>query len=91
MFDEPTDLSPDLEWMLQSNQVDDETLTDALVRHYYDPIYRLIRSWLTYPDQAHRAAQETFILATLQSKNYRGGIQVFDWLAGIAISICQPR
>ena len=25
MFDEPTDLSPDLEWMLQSDQVDDET------------------------------------------------------------------
>lgn len=49
MFDEKTDLSPDLEWMLQSRQVDDGTLIEALAHQYYQPFYRLSLSYLTYP------------------------------------------
>jgi hypothetical protein len=38
MFEENTNLSPDLEWMLQSGQIDDETLIEDLARHYYQQI-----------------------------------------------------
>jgi hypothetical protein len=49
MYAEQIDLSPDLEWMLQSGQVDDGTLIEALAHQYYQPFYRLSLSYLTYP------------------------------------------
>jgi hypothetical protein len=40
MFSSDGRLSPDIEWMLQSDQVDDHTLIAALVENYYPRIYR---------------------------------------------------
>lgn len=91
MFDEPTDLSPDLEWMLQSDQVDDETIAEALARQYYQRIYYLALTCLTYPREARRAAQETFVRATLGVKQYQGDKAIYTWLVDIANEICQPR
>ena len=42
MIEDYIDLSPDIEWMLQSNQVDSETIIEILVRDYYKPIFCLI-------------------------------------------------
>jgi len=49
MFEENTDLSPDLEWMLQSGQVDDGTLIEALAQQFYQSTYEFALSWLTCP------------------------------------------
>jgi DNA-directed RNA polymerase specialized sigma24 family protein len=91
MFDESSDLSPDLEWMLQSRQVDDETLIEALTHQYYQPFYRLALSQLTYPEEAHRAAQETLIEAVFQGRNYRGETIIDEWLLNILSGICYQR
>ncbi len=91
MFDESTDLSPDSEWLLLSGQVDEETIIEFLARKYYQQIYQLALSRLTYPEEAHRAAQETFLQAALEAKKYRGGTSIDDWLISIATGICQIR
>ena len=89
MIEDSIDLSPDIEWMLQSNQVDSETIIEILVRDYYKPIFRLILSWLPYPEEAHRATQETLIIAASGDGKYTGERNVYDWLVGIAEEICQ--
>ncbi len=82
IFDEKTDLSPDLEWMLQSGQVEDGTLIEAMAHQYYQPFYRLSLSYLTYPEEAHHAVQETFVQAFFQAKNYRGKTLIDDYYLG---------
>ncbi len=91
MFKEDINLSPDLEWMLQSDQVDDETLIEILALKYYQRIFRLALLRLTYPEEAHRATQETFIQAILQKKEDRGNTNIEHWLVAIAAGIFQPR
>jgi hypothetical protein len=91
MFDESTDLSPDLEWMLQSDQVDIVTLAEVLAYQYYQRIYNLSLTCLTYPAEAHKAAQETIIRAVLRSKQYHGDKDIYSWLTAIANEDCQAR
>lgn len=91
MFDENTELSPDLEWMLLSGQVDDGTLIEALARQYYQSTYNIALSWLTYPEEAHHAVQETFVQAIFQAKNYRGETKIDNWLVNILSGICYHR
>jgi len=91
MFDEQIDLSPDLEWMLQSGQVDDGTLIEALVRQYYQSTYDIALSLLTYPEEAHHAVQETFVQAIFQAKYYRGETKIDNWLVNILSGICYHR
>jgi DNA-directed RNA polymerase specialized sigma24 family protein len=91
MYAEQIDLSPDLEWMLQSGQVDDGTLIEALVRRQCQSTYDFALSWLTYPDKAHHAVQETFVQAFFQAKNYRGETKIDDWLVKILSEICYQR
>ena len=84
MFSKDDELSPDLVWMLQSDQVDDATLTAALVQNYYPRIYRKALARLIYPEDARRIAQETIIQAVHESATYRGPESVSQWLDGIA-------
>jgi DNA-directed RNA polymerase specialized sigma24 family protein len=91
MFNENTDLSPDLEWLLLSGKIDDETIIESLARQYYQNIYQLALSRLTYPEEAHRAARETFLQATLSTKNFRCRTNIYEWLVSFATRICQIR
>lgn len=84
-------LSPDLEWMLQSGQVDEGTLIESLVTRYYQPIYHQALSTLKYPEEAHRAAQEVFTKAVLHTSTFRGDLPVIDWLEGILNAVCQQK
>jgi hypothetical protein len=85
------DLSPDLEWMLQSGQVDELTLIAVLVRNYYPHIYQKSLSRLTYPEEAQHVAEETFVQAVLNSSTYRGTTSVSEWLEEISIRIRARR
>lgn len=40
--------APDLEWMLRSQQVDDEIILDLLLDEYFGEIYRIAQAKLTY-------------------------------------------
>ena len=78
------ELSPDLEWMLQSDQVNPRTLVQALVDKYYLWIYQKALSKLTFPEEARRTAREIIIQAVFESDTYRGTEPVFDWLDRIS-------
>ena len=91
MFNEKIDLSPDLEWLLLSGKIDDEIIIESLARQYYQKIYQLALPRLTYPEEAHRAAQETFLQATLSLNNFRCRTSIYEWLVSIATRICQIR
>ena len=91
MFNDDINLSPDLEWLLLSGKTDDETIIDSLARQYYQKIFQLALPRLTYPEEAHRAAQETFLQAALSLNNFRGRTSIYEWLVSIATRICQIR
>jgi hypothetical protein len=91
MFNDDGHLSPDLVWMLQSNQIDVDALTEALVASYYQQIYSSALARLTYPEEAHRAAQDTLIQVIVRKKEYRGNSKVRDWIESIAEVIITKR
>ncbi len=91
MLPKREDLSPALEWMLQSDQVADDTLIEALVQRYYQQIYQQALSQLTYPEEARRTAQETFVQTVIESHKYRGTMPVDEWLDEIASRLRDER
>ena len=91
MINDDSHLSPDLVWMLQSNQIHVDALTEALVASYYQQIYSIALSRLIYPEEAHRAAQDTLIQAIVRKKEYRGNSKVRDWIESIAQVIITKR
>jgi DNA-directed RNA polymerase specialized sigma24 family protein len=76
--------APDLEWMLRSQQVDDEIILDLLLDEYFGEIYRIAQAKLTYTKLAFQATQETFIRAVLIAKANPPEESISDWLVAIA-------
>jgi hypothetical protein len=91
MFKDDGDLSPDLVWMLQSSQIDVDALIEALVSSYYQQIYTSALSILTYPEEAHRAAQNTLSLVIIHRKDFRGNSSLQHWIEDIASRIIAER
>lgn len=87
MFKDDNDLSSDLEWMLQSNQIEIDVLIEALVSSYYQQIYTNALSRLVYPEEAHRSGQEILVQVILRKKEYRGKTSMQDWIESIASEV----
>jgi RNA polymerase sigma factor (sigma-70 family) len=93
MENPPPELSPEIEWMLESGQASPEMLADALVREYLQPIYRFGLACLGDSQLAEQAAVESLSSALINAYNYRSG-SVIAWLFQIVVKICrkkQPR
>jgi len=84
-------VSLNLEQLLQRSQVNDPSITEALVEQYYGYIYRLALSILNDPDEAEDAAQETFISAVLNLDRFRGEASLKTWLYSIALNTCRGQ
>jgi hypothetical protein len=82
MFDKPPELSPDLEWMLQSGQVSREMLAEALMDEYYRPIYRLGIILFGGDTESRRFAVESFTRALLDAGRYNENGGVGSWIFG---------
>lgn len=91
MFNDDVNLSPDLVWMLQSSQIDIDALIEALVTSYYQQIYSSAISKLIYPEEAHRAAQNTLALVIIRRRDFRGSSSLQDWIEAIASEIIAER
>jgi DNA-directed RNA polymerase specialized sigma24 family protein len=89
MLSTPPELSPDLEWMLQSGQAKEEMLAEALIEEYYAPVFRLALAVLDEPERARQAALETFGSALLEAHRYDGKSGVRAWLLRLALNTCQ--
>jgi DNA-directed RNA polymerase specialized sigma24 family protein len=83
------DYAPDLEWMLQSGQVSNELLLEALVVEYYPAVFRLAHALLDDQTAARKAADKVFSLALLELYSYRAQDGVEIWLYRIAMETCQ--
>jgi DNA-directed RNA polymerase specialized sigma24 family protein len=89
MLNTPPELSPDLEWMLQSGQAKKEMLAEALLDEYYAPVFRLGLAILGDREAARQAALETFSGALLEAHRYDGKSGVRTWLLRLALNTCQ--
>lgn len=67
-----SDLSSDVEWMLQSGQVDDAILLKALIQQYRTSLYLLALGYLGDPPEAKHACSLAFSNALLNAYRYRG-------------------
>ena len=83
------ELSPDLEWMLQSRQVSLTLLLETMAAGYYSPIYRLALTFLNDHRAARQAVRETFLKAVLGLHHYRSEIGVDVWIYAIAWRVIQ--
>jgi hypothetical protein len=88
-FDLPssTELSPDLEWMLQGDQADDATLAMALIREYYTPLQHLFSLVFDEPFAIETCLELTFALAVARRHTYRAAIPVSVWFYAQALRV----
>lgn len=79
------ELSSDLEWMLQSGQVDDTTLATALLREYYGQISSLFKTICDDEEAVGSCIYQTFAVAITRRHTYRAEIGVSNWLFSHAL------
>jgi len=80
MFDPDTELTSDLEWMLESGQAERAQLADALVGEYASELYRSARLYLRDPDLARQAVERALGAALVDGYGYRPEWGVKAWL-----------
>lgn len=79
------ELSSDLEWMLQSGQVNQPTLVRTLAGEFYSQIFWIGYSLLGDPEAARCAAIAALTDALLNVYRYRGETSPRTWLLRIAL------
>ncbi len=89
MFDEPTNLSSDLEWMLESTQVNAALVIGALVREYYSPVYHLAYSLLGNKAEANDAVQRTLLAVMANRHRFTAGLSLKIWIYRHAVMVCK--
>jgi LysM repeat protein len=87
MFENTSELAPDLEWMLTSGQVDEATLIDHLIRAHYSELFQLALELNGYAPHAHSFTQQTLASAVLQAHQYKGLTSVRVWLFRLAVRV----
>ncbi len=87
MFDHDPELSPDLVWLLQSQQAEDGMLASILVREYYAQLQPFWEGLLGDPQEARQATQETLTAALLKTNTYHETQPVRSWLTGLAVDL----
>jgi DNA-directed RNA polymerase specialized sigma24 family protein/LysM repeat protein len=83
------ELSSDVEWMLQSGQVDLPTLAETLIHQYYPPVFRLCHALLLDERLALTATLDTFGDALAGVHEYRSAQGVEQWLYARTIKTCR--
>jgi len=79
------ELAPDLEWMLQSNQVSNELLLETLVREHGVELYQLARSLLGDSRAAREVVAATILAVIEKRKRFWGKGSAKDWLFSLVI------
>lgn len=88
MLENTPDYAPDLEWMLQSGQVPQELLLEALVHEYFSRVFRFSYAVLDDQDSARKVTNRVFSRALVEIYRYRAQEGVETWLYRIAIDAC---
>ena len=88
---EPPPLSPDLDWMLQSDQVSDQAVTETIARDHFSSIYSLVRAYLDDVELASAVVFDTISQAVANRHQYWGDVPVRAWLFSLAYRLCQKH
>jgi DNA-directed RNA polymerase specialized sigma24 family protein len=91
MFDQITDYSSDVEWLLQDKQAKENTILNVLVAEHFERTLRLAFLLSMDPEEATLATCETFANALLSRHRYSSDQEVQEWLDQILISTCQEN
>ncbi len=89
MFEQPLELSPDLDWMLQSHQVSTGLLIETIVGDYYVLIKQFALAVLGDPVLAEHVAVETIVSVVMRRDKYWGEISTRGWIYRNAWRICR--
>lgn len=87
MLDQFPELSPDVEWMLQSGQASREMMAEALIAEYYGPVWRLGLALFEDRAAAERFTRETLSIALLEVHRYGGQVSAQIWIFRKALAI----
>lgn len=90
-FFEPPPLSPDLEWMLQSNQVSDADLAVQLTQDYANRIYFLALFLLKDEALASRAVADTLRRIVRLRAQFWGQIPLRAWIYSVALGMIRRQ
>lgn len=91
MFEEPLELSSDLEWMLQSGQIALPKLVHSLVHETYPSLFQLALFIYQDTNTAHQAVEQTLLNAIENVPLYPGEKSVYQWLIDLLIRRHQKR
>jgi DNA-directed RNA polymerase specialized sigma24 family protein len=73
-------LNSEFEWMLQSSEINDALLSEALIQKYYSALYQLTLSITGEPNIAAHAARQAIISAVAARHRYSGEFSLRVWL-----------
>jgi DNA-directed RNA polymerase specialized sigma24 family protein len=88
---EQSPLSQDLEWMLQSNQVDSDAIIVAAARDHGALIQRLLHACLVEAGQVDRLVGKTLADIAQKRSTFKPGMSLRAWLASLALQNRQSR
>jgi DNA-directed RNA polymerase specialized sigma24 family protein len=80
MHQDQTRLNSEFEWMLQSSEVDDALLSEALIHKYYPGLYQLTLTVTDDPDTAAQVARYAISSAVTRRHRYSGEFSLRVWL-----------
>src|SRR4030065_499482 len=91
MLEDKTDLSSNLEWLLQSGKARDESLARTLVKDQYLEVYRLALSLVSDEIQAIYLTNETLAEAVVQAHRFQVTEGIQSWLSRLTNQILRRR
>lgn len=83
------ELTPDLEWMLQSVQVSDELLVETITQEHGAELQRLAEALCAGEAAGRRCLTAALIQAARRRREYLPGLSPRVWLAGMVVDACR--
>ncbi len=83
-------LASDLEWALQSSQVEAPVVLEALLHTFYPPIFQITQALEPDPIARERLARQAFVAGTQNRYRFRSGMDVTAWFYQAAL-LAFPR
>ncbi|MBI4523855.1 MAG: sigma-70 family RNA polymerase sigma factor [Deltaproteobacteria bacterium] len=73
--------------LVQKSQAGELSAFQELTGRYYQKVYMVVLGILSHRDDAMEIAQETFLRAYKNVKDFRGGSSFYTWLYRIAVNL----
>ncbi len=85
-----TNLGSDLEWVLQSSQVDTALVAEALLHFFYVPVVQIAHALEPGTEGETPFIVQVFVAALHQRYRFRSGMDATNWFYSVVVG-CLPR